>query len=50
MKFIEYITGRFAIQPKNYFTDWDGKRKYKGVEVVEGILWKAGPFVFLFLY
>jgi len=48
MKFLKYIIGRFTIQLKNHPKGEDKHREYKGVEVVEGILWKAGPFIFQF--
>ena len=44
MGFIEYIIGRFTIQPINYITDRDGQRKDKGVEVVEGLLRQVDAF------
>ena len=48
MKFIKYIIGRFTIQPKNHPKGEDKHREYKGMEVIEGILWKAGLLSFSF--
>ncbi len=45
---MKYIIGRFTIQPKNHPKGADKHREYKGVEIVEGILWKAGYCLSIF--
>ena len=37
MKFIEYIIGRFTIQPKNYIKGENGQREKERLDDAEGM-------------